>query len=312
MAGSIHGGGRGENEGKMDVYEIVTKKIVDQLEQGVIPWCKPWAGGAAGMPRNFSSTKPYRGVNVFLLSVTAAAAGFSSPFWVTYKQAAELGGNVRKGEKSLTPVVFYKQIEKSQENSEGEIEARGYSLLRYTSVFNTDQCEGLKVPDLTGAPRHEHQIIEAAQAIVDGMPNRPEINVRTSARAFYSPGHDSVTVPELSQFEKAEMFYSTLFHELGHSTGHSSRVGRDLAAGSFGNHEYSKEELVAEFCASYLCGVCGIESRTVNNSAAYISGWLSRLNDKDSRKWVPWAASQAQKAADYIQNINVEQNKAAA
>ncbi len=286
----------------MDVYEIVTNKIVEQLRAGTVPWQKPWQGGAAGQPRNFMSTKPYRGINVFLLSYAQQLNGYSSPFWITYKQAIELKGNVKKGEKSPSVVVFYKPIEKkTAEADEAEGKPGHYALLRYTSVFNVEQCEGLKVPDLAGAPKFEHEKIEAAQAIVDRMPSRPEIRIQNSGRAYYSPAQDLVHVPELSQYPEAAQFYSTLFHELGHSTGHSSRIGRDLEAGRFGNHEYSKEELVAEFCASYLCGIAGIEHRTIENSAAYIAGWLSRLQDKDSKRWVPWAASQAQKAADFIQ-----------
>lgn len=302
----------------MDVYEMITNRIVEQLEKGDVPWQRPWVGGKAGMPRNFVSTKAYRGINVFLLSYTAHIKGFTSPFWVSYNQAQDLGGNVRQGEKSATPVVFYRVLEgkKDEGAQEGETsssEMKSHAMLRYTAMFNTDQCDGLKVPDLSnGAPKFEHEKIANAEAIVDAMLNKPTINSeRNSNRAFYSVHSDSVTVPCLAQYPHAEEFYSTLFHELGHSTGHQSRLARDFGV-SFGDHTYSKEELVAEFTASYLCGIAGIEQRTMLNSAAYISGWLNILKDKKQKKWIPWAASQAQKAADYIQGINVEEKKLAA
>lgn len=287
----------------MDVYEIITNRIVESLEKGTVPWQCPWQRGKYGQPRNFVSTKPYRGINVFLLSYTAMSRGYMSPFWVSYKQAKDLGGNVKQGEKSSSPVVFYSEIEKKELNAEGEKET--FAMLRYTPMFNTDQCEGLNVPDLTaGIKLTEHEVIESAQAIIDNMPNRPALDIRLSNRAFYSPSQDRVTVPELAQYEIAEQYYSTLFHELGHSTGHESRLNREFGT-SMADHLYSKEELVAEFTSSYLCGVAGIEQRTLLNSASYIDAWLTILKDKKQKKWVTWAAGQAQKAADYIQGIGI-------
>lgn len=287
----------------MNTYEIITNRITETLEAGTVPWVKPWKGGVEGMPRNFVSTKEYRGINVFLLSATAMAKGFSSPFWVSYKQAASLGGTVRKGEKSFCPVVFYSKLLFDAKdgdrhvNDDGKVES---FVLRYTPVFNVEQCEGLKVPDISGAPKFEHEIIAAAQAIVDGMPNRPTIhNDRESGRAYYRIATDTVTVPYLAQFPKAEEYYSTLFHELGHSTGAKHRIDRDFGQ-RFGDHTYSKEELVAEFTASYLCGIAGIESRTLENSSAYIASWLNVLKDRKNLKWIAGACAQAQKAADYI------------
>lgn len=294
----------------MDVYEIITNRIVESLENGTVPWQCPWQRGKYGQPRNFVSTKPYRGINVFLLGYTAHMKGYQSPFWVSYKQAQQLGGNVRQGEKSASPVVFYSEIEKKELNEDGTKDT--FAMLRYTPMFNTDQCEGLNVPDLSGGIKlTEHEIIESAEAIINNMPNRPELNIRRSNRAFYSPDADAVTAPELAQYEIAEQYYSTLFHELGHSTGHKSRLDRDLK-NHFGSHEYSKEELVAEFTSSYLCGIAGIEQRTLLNSASYIDAWLTILKDKKQKKWITWAAGQAQKAADYIQGINVQSQQLAA
>jgi antirestriction protein ArdC len=291
----------------MDVYEIITNRIVESLEKGTVPWQCPWTKGKYGIPRNFVSTKAYRGINVFLLSYTAQMKGYQSPFWVSYKQAQSLGGNVKAGEKSSSPVVFYSEIEKKSRrdelNEEGEKET--YAMLRYTPMWNTDQCDGLNVPVLSDGPVYEHEIIASAQAIVENMPNRPKLNIQQSNRAFYSIQNDSVTAPLLNQYPQAEQFYSTLFHELGHSTGAKHRLGREFGS-TFGDHLYSKEELVAEFTASYLCGIAGIEKRTIENSAGYIDGWLTILKDKHQKKWVTWAAGQAQKAADYIQGVNLE------
>jgi antirestriction protein ArdC len=207
-------------------------------------------------------------------------------------------------------VVFYRKIDKTEPNEDGEIES--YRVLRYTPMFNTDQCDGLSVPNLSQGATYEHEHIAAAEKIVDAMPNRPTINRENkSGRAFYRPSVDQVTVPTLAQFPHAEEFYSVLFHELGHSTGHKSRLDREFGS-FFDDHTYSKEELVAEFTATYLCAMAGIESRTMENSAAYISSWLTVLKDKQAKKWIPWAAGQAQKAANYIQGINIAEEKQAA
>jgi antirestriction protein ArdC len=297
-------------EEKMDVYEIVNAKIRESLEKGTVPWQTPWKQGELGLPRNFMTTKPYRGINTFMLAMTQQLGGYTSPFWITYKQAKELGGNVRQGEKSPSLVVFYKLMEKETVDENGENDTDRWAMLRYTPVFNTDQCEGLKVPSLIDET-FTHDPIPAAEEIVANMPNRPALHIQRSNRAFYSPHSDSVTVPEMSQYPTCEQYYSTLFHELGHSTGHKSRLGREFGV-SFADHTYSKEELVAEFTASYLCGIAGIEQRTVDNNASYIDHWLTILKDKTAKKWLVWAAANAQKAADYIRGINIESTKEAA
>jgi len=304
----------------MDVYEMINNRIIESLEKGVAPWKCPWLKGEHDEPRNFVSTKKYNGINPFLLGMTAIAKGYSSPFWLTYRQAQSLGGNVKQGEKSPAFVVFYKQIEKKDKDEgrqEGETSSRDdfYRMLRYTPVFNTDQCDGLSVPDLhPERKKYEHEVIASAQAIVDAMPMRPTIeSERQSNRAFYSPSSDKVVVPYLAQYEHAEEYYSTLFHELGHSTGAAHRLDRDFKNSvSFADHEYSKEELVAEFTASYLCGIAGIEHRTLDNSAAYLESWTKRLKDKANKKWLTWAASKASKAADFIRGVDVMEQKKAA
>ena len=285
----------------MDVYEVITKTITDKLEAGCIPWRKPWDCEESA-PRNFVSTKAYRGLNHFMLSLIGDC--YSSPFWLTYNQAKSLGGFVKPGEKSPMFVCFYKPQHTGTTTNEetGEEETRTYNVLRYTPVFNTDQCEGLKVPKMERPERGIREKIAAAEALVKSYKSKPEIEIKESRRAFYAPSKDKVTVPQMSQYANVEEYYSTLFHELGHSTGHESRLDRDLK-NFFGSHEYSKEELVAELTASYLCGIAGIERATLDNSSAYIAGWLSKLKDKENRKWLPWAAGQAAKAGDMIRGI---------
>lgn len=268
-------------------YEIVTESIVKQLESGVAPWRKPWR---VGMPANLVSKKEYRGINVFLL----AFQGYGSRYWLTYRQTQVLSGNVKKGERG-TKVVFWKIDEYRKENAEtGEAKDRKSILLRYYTVFNLDQCEGIKCPEAVPTIHS----IDQCESIVKGMPNPPRL--AQEAQACYRPSIDTVGMPARSAFNSAEEYYSTFFHELTHSTGHPSRLGREgiMKHNPFGSEDYSKEELVAEMGAAMLCGVAGIESRTLGNSAAYLQSWISRL--KSDSRLVVSAASQAQKAADFI------------
>jgi antirestriction protein ArdC len=277
----------------MDVYSIITARITDQLANGTVPWHRPWkSGGPAGAPRNLSSGKPYRGVNVFLLS----SLGYTSPYFVTYRQAVERGGHVRKGEHGA-PVVFWKWLETTAPEGDGSAADRR-AMLRYYTVFNVSQCDGLDAP---AVPTMAADVapIESAERIVAAMLDAPGI-VHGGDRACYSPTFDRVAMPARTTFDGPEAYYSTLFHELTHSTGHASRLNRptlmDLCP--FGSTNYSKEELVAEMGAAYLCAFSGIENRTIDNSAAYIASWLRRL--KDDTRLVVHAAAQAQRAVDFI------------
>jgi antirestriction protein ArdC len=275
------------------VYQVITDRVIALLQQGTVPWQKPWQGAELA-PQNLVSRKPYRGVNVFLLH----AMSYTSPYWFTFKQAQELGGHVRKGEKAC-PVVFWKWLDVERDG-----QAERVPFLRYYSVFNVAQCEGIDahIPSATG-PKHEHSPVETAERIVQGMPKRPLIK-DGQAQAFYSPTHDFVGMPSPEQFRSGEGYYSVLFHELTHSTGHESRLSRKGVSGAdgqwsaFGSNPYAKEELVAEMGAAFLCGQAGIVERTIENSASYIANWLSKL--KDDCKLVVQAAAQAQKAADFI------------
>ena len=277
----------------MDVYGIITEQVTKELEKGVIPWRKPW-GAADQKPANAVTLRPYRGINPFLL----AAQGFKSPYWLTYKQATALGGHVKRGEVS-TMIVFWK-FETIEQEAEWLQEKRRV-ILRYYRVFNVEQCE-LPEKFLAKLPKPVEstvQPIEAADAIVAGYAKKPAIIDGASA-AYYLPREDRVHVPAIAQFGKPEEYYSTLFHELGHSTGHKDRLARKgvMDAIRFGSEDYSKEELVAEMTAAFLCGEAGIAPRTIENSAAYIGSWLKAL--KNDRMMLVLAAAQAQKAADYI------------
>jgi antirestriction protein ArdC len=293
----------------MDVYSIITERIIEKLEQGTIPWHKPWR--SIGAPRNLVSKKSYRGINVWLL----AAQGYVSPYWATIRQINELGGQVREGEKA-TPVVFWriyvdgvevKANGDEQEPRHEHREERGNRrfVLRYYSVFNSEQCElpGEVTERLALPEERQLDPIEACEKILVGMPNPPEI-VHAGDKAFYSPTTDRVTMPPRSLFESAEEYWCTLWHECGgHATGHPKRLNRESIkeAAPFGSATYSVEECVAEMTAAYLCGVTGIENRTIDNSAAYIAGWLKKKL-RDDRKLIVHAAAQAQRACDYVLN----------
>lgn len=279
---------------KDTVYQVITDRVMDLLKQGVVPWQKPWSSAEA-MPRNLISRKPYRGVNVFLLH----ALGYESPFWVTFKQAQSLGGNVRKGEKAC-PVVFWKWLDVESDGEQERI-----PLLRYYSVFNVAQCDGITAPVIEGTKR-EHSPIESAEQIVAAMPKKPVIQ-HGGSRACYSPSLDRVAMPQAETFATSQDYYCTLFHELTHATGHETRLNRKGVSGSegewsaFGSTPYAREELVAEMGAAFLCGHAGIVERTIENSAAYVASWLERL--KDDVRLVVTAAAQAQKAADFILDV---------
>ena len=279
---------------KIDVYQIVTDKIIDLMEKdGLPPWRKAWNGGLAGLPMNAVSKKAYRGVNVLLLM----GENYTDNRWVSYKQAQELGGTVKKGEKS-TIVTFWKINKTQKEDESGEIITKTIPMLRYYRVFNVEQCEGLdKLKPLTVV---EHDPIPEAEAVVAGMPNPPSIDHLGGDKAFYSPMMDSISLPAKCSFGKVEEYYSTAFHEMGHSTGHQSRCNRKNVCeiNHFGDDNYSQEELVAEFCAAFLCAETGIAPATLENSAAYIKSWKNVL--KADKKMVIFAASQGQKASDYI------------
>ena len=286
------------------VYDVITDRIVSMLEAGTVPWHKPWKG-AAGFPRNLTSKKAYRGINVFMLM----SLGFESPYFLTFKQAKKLGGHVRKGEKG-TPVVFWKRLNITEDDETGQPVSKTIPMLRYYTVFNVSQVDGIddKVPAVE-IPDREHDPITEAESIVAGMPQAPSIE-HGRTQACYIPSIDTVQMPNAERFESGEAYYGTIFHELTHSTGHSNRLDRklDTELAAYGSADYSREELVAEMGAAFLCGESGIVDATINQSAAYVQGWLKAL--KNDRKLVVIAAAQAQKAADHILSRSFNQVEA--
>lgn len=282
------------------VYEIVTESIIKQLESGVVPWKRPWV---TEFPKSLRSLKEYRGLNVLML----ASQGYSSPYWLTLNQANSLGGKIRKGEHS-TLVTFWKRSPYTKRDVEtGEEERRNGFLLRYYRVFNVEQTEGIAAKlGLSSAPVKRIPDIDQCERILSQMPRKPSITM--SSMAWYKPFTDVVGLPPRDTFDSAESYYATSFHELSHSTGHPSRLGRfDGAANPthFGSDSYSKEELIAELSSAFLCGIAGISPSTLGQSASYLQSWIGRLRG-DSRLLVS-AASAAQKSADFILGKSHEQ-----
>ncbi len=284
---------------RADVYAIVTECIIQQLEQGTVPWRQPWTD--AGIPRNLISKRPYRGINVMLLSML----GYEQNLFLTFNQLQELGGHVRKGEHGHI-VVFWSYLntaQKDQDDTEPETGRKKVPYLRYYVVFNVGQCEGIpqgKVPAITRATLSP---IPVCEQIVQEMPQRPLIRHTGGQGAFYDVMHDYVHMPLFSSFESAESYYATFMHELVHSTGHPSRLHRKdvLQMREFNMLEaYSHEELVAEIGSCYLLSFVGVTNQ-MEQSADYIKGWLKQL--KSDTKFIFSAATQAQKATDFILNL---------
>lgn len=264
------------------VYEMVTNQIIEKLEQGTIPWEKPFKSGLAV---NYVTQKAYRGINAWLLD---------GGEYATFKQITEAGGKVKKGAKSKI-VVFWKLLDIEDEETGEEAKM---PLLRYYRVFKIgEQTEGIDPKRNTDS--YDHNPIEEAESVVKGYKNAPDYT-SNSGRAYYAPKLDVVNVPPKEDFKEIEAYYSTFFHEIVHSTGHKSRLNRSGVAefNGFGTENYSKEELVAELGASMLCATVGIENATLDRSASYIDSWLKAL--KDDRTMIIGASQQAQKAVDYI------------
>lgn len=277
----------------MNVYEIVTEKILAELEKGVIPWRRPWGNMAEA--KNYLTHKEYRGINAFLLPVLSQG----QEYFATLKQVNELGGSIKAGSKGY-PVVFFKwtEIEK-----DGKIEE--FPTLRYYTVFDPSQWQGIDVPKTTHT-REIHPIAKCEE-IISYMPKRPTMTNDGGERAYYRPSTDTIHLPPRDIFKSSEGYYETAFHELGHSTGHESRLGRHKEKDTdfhFGSALYAKEELVAEMTASFLCAKAGIDMSTTENTVAYIGSWLKAL--KNDKRMVVTAAAQAQKAADYILGVKHE------
>ncbi|MBI5538551.1 MAG: DUF1738 domain-containing protein [Bacteroidia bacterium] len=281
-----------------DVYEIVTNRIIEHLENGVIPWQKPWTD--AGHPKNLITGKDYRGINVWLLSTL----NYAQNYFLTFKQVKELGGTVKKGEKSQE-VIFWKWLEKE---NEADGKTKKIPLLKYYNVFNIDQCDGIPIEKIPPKIERQNDPIETCEKIINEMPKRPDIRTKEQ-QAYYHKIEDYINMPKTESFVSSESYYGALFHELVHSTGHQERLDRRELTQSkgFKTNDYAVEELTAEMGASYLKSFAGIPIEQLENNAAYIQGWLERL--KKDKKFIVYASAQAQKATDYILNVRNEERE---
>jgi len=290
----------------LDVYQTVTDKVLAALESGTPPWRDPiLTRYTAEAPQNLATGRHYRGCNVFLLAITAMVDGYSSNHWLTFRQANALGGSIRKGEKGSLVIFWKPKMVKDRETGED----KKIFILRYYTVFNAEQCDlpEDKRPAPVESPATRpipFEPIACCEAVVDAYEG-PDI-VQNGSQAFYRPLTDQVHIPVMDAFTSADFYYATLFHELAHSTGHSSRLDRglDTKLAAFGSADYSKEELVAEMTAAFLCGHTGIDPATLENQAAYLQGWIKAL--KGDKRLVVHAGGQAQRAADLILGLTPE------
>jgi antirestriction protein ArdC len=279
-----------------NIYSMVTDKIITLLSQGVIPWRKPWHG--RGAPCNLLTMRPYRGINVLLLNML----GYKQNYFLSFNQVKAIGGSVKKNEKSQV-VVFWKYLGK-QDEAETE-DKKTKRVLRYYHVFNIEQCTGIPdrlIPPIT---QNDNDPIALCEEIVLGMPNKPDIR-HMENEAYYIAEEDYINMPDIEYFSKSEAYYATLFHELIHSTGHASRLNRReiTEETTYGTELYSTEELIAELGSCYLQSHTGAVYDNLTNSAGYIQGWLKKL--KEDKRCIMYASNCAQKACDYILNIQPE------
>jgi antirestriction protein ArdC len=306
---SRHTARAGTGQDRTGLYQEITDKIIAELEAGRAPWVQPWGTAAAkaplGLPRNATTQRRYSGINVLILWGAVIEHGFAGQSWLTFRQALSLGGHVRKGERGTTVVYadrFTPDGERRRAAETGE-EAQAIPFLKRFTVFNTAQCEGLPEEMMAMAPPVETDLVlPQAEALIRAT----GVDFRIGGeRAFYDPRHDFVQVPPPQAYFEPINWHRTALHEIGHASGHSSRLNRDLT-GSFGSKKYAFEELIAEISAAYLCASLNI-TPTVRH-ADYIGSWLDVLRE-DNRAIVR-AASAASKAADYILGFQSENPQA--
>lgn len=290
---------------KKDLAEEITASFIAALEQGTVPWRKPWSGSGE-YPRNYYSGHAYRGINTLILGLQSQVMGYNSPCWTTYKAAEQRGAYVRKGERS-TKIVFWKPI-KVEDKKTGE--DKQTVVARLYSVFNTDQIDGIdwQQPE-AGEPIDVPQVLDD---IIAGYPDAPTFHWAPQDRAYYRPSTDSIHLPNVSQFDTVEGYAETLLHEMTHSTGHAKRLRR-FEIGDHFDGGYAKEELVAEIGAAMLMQHAGISTGATENTAAYVKSWLKSL--ENDHTLIIKAAQAAQKSCDLILNVaaaaNAEESAAA-
>ena len=293
---------------KKDIYQELTDRIIAKLEEGVKPWQPNWS--RYGLARNAATGRIYSGINAFILNLFCV---HPIPYYISFKQAKAMGGKIKKGAKSER-VYFYTSYHKDENgkniseeqaaalNGMGE-ETQKIHVLKYYNVFNIEDVEDVEI-ELPQVVLTQHEQIEACEQIISGFANAPEYVFEDADRAYYAPEPDKLNMPKLEQFKTPEAYYLTYFHELTHTTGHASRLNREgiVEPSKFKDERYSREELVAEMGAAFLAGYAGIDGEAeVENSAAYLDGWLKIL--KEDKKLIFKAAADAQKAVNYILGI---------
>jgi antirestriction protein ArdC len=277
----------------MNTYEMITNKIIEKMKTGQVPWRKPWKFQP---PRNLVSKRLYHGINLLLLTLNE----FELPYYVTFHQAKQLGGSIKKGEHG-TPVVFWKLLETLDKQADNEAEiTKVIPYLQYSTVFNLCQTEGIEVPNdapSTLAP------LAVCEEIIAGFTDKPQTIHTLLPKAFYQPETDMIHMPAKTSFVSSEAYYSTLFHEYVHATGHEKRLNRHAPAHTnfdFGSKDYSREELVAELGSAFLCAEAQIDNSVIENNTAYLNSWLKVL--QNDQKLIIYASAKAGKAVDYICN----------
>lgn len=277
-----------------NVYQMVTDRVIEQMQQGIIPWHRPWTGAADGA-MNYVTRRPYSLLNQLLLGRDGE--------WLTWKQIQDCGGKLKKGAKAGM-VVYYGKFVAKEEKADGTVEEKEIPVLKYYNVFHLSDCTGIE-SKIENDVHTTTRPIDAAEDIINGYLTSEDAprfhNDQPRNRAYYAPSTDTVVVPMISQYDIAEEYYSTTFHELTHSTMKESRCNRraENERAAFGSANYSREELVAELGAAMLCTVSGLNNdKAFKNSVAYLQGWLKAL--KNDNKMMVWAASRAEKAARYI------------
>lgn len=285
---------------KKDIYQTITNRIIADLEKGVRPWMKPWstenAAGRISLPLR-SNGVPYRGINILMLWSEAIERGYSSPHWMTFKQARELGGHVRKGERA-SQVVYASTLTKSEtDQNTGEESERNIPFLKSYAVFNAEQVEGLpeRFTHVSGETLEPAQRIERVEAFIHAT----GADVRHGGgSAYFSVSSDHVQMPLFETFADPESYYATVAHELTHWTRHKTRLNREFGRKRWGDEGYAAEELVAELGSAFLCADLELTPEVREDHAAYIANWLTVL--KNDKRAIFSAASYAQRAAEYL------------
>lgn len=291
---------------KADIYSRVTGKIVADLEKGVRPWAKPWSTEHAGArivrPLRHNG-KPYQGLNILLLWGSAVENGFSSPVWMTFKQARDLGAHVRQAEKGSL-VVFADTLHKTEtDDKTGEEIEKNIPFMKGYTVFNVDQIDGLPFHYYAKPEQPHIQQTERNECLECFFRNTGALIRHGGNRAFFSPAADFIQMPPFPAFRDAESYYATLAHEMTHWTGHASRLDRNLDRQD--RQHYAREELVAELGAAFLCANLAITPETREDHAAYIAHWLKAL--KDDKRFIFSAASHASRAADHLEGYQTQE-----